>query len=172
MPGECRGILFRAAVRNGGGMRRRGAADRTVKFRPPAYCRQLRFPRRCSRCRSYCRRYCSRAMRAAVHCKYYTKPTVYFSIDLSKFTASGSTFFMNKRRSRERCTHPTSKYQPIDFAVLWDVLHNCKYTHSPANGIHCAVIRCFAGIQHESGTYVPRFAIHAAPGIKTSLFAP
>ena len=79
---------------------------------------------------------------------------------------------MNKRRSRERCTHPTSKYQPIDFAVLWDVLHNCKYTHSPANGIHCAVIRCFAGIQHESGTYVPRFAIHAAPGIKTSLFAP
>lgn len=92
MLGECRGILFRAAVRNGGGMHRRDAADRTVKHRPFVHIAGSFVLRGGSQWRLHCRRYCRRATRAAVHCKYYTKPTVYFSIDLSKFTASGSTF--------------------------------------------------------------------------------
>ena len=53
--------------------------------------------------------------------------------------------------------HAASKYPPIDFAVLWGVLHNRKYTHSPANGIHSVAIHCFAKESHKGDNYFTIF---------------
>ena len=44
--------------------------------------------------------------------------------------------------------YSASKCPPIDFAVLWGILHDCKYTHSPANGIRSPAIRCFTKELH------------------------
>ena len=46
---------------------------------------------------------------------------------------------------------------PIDFAVLWCVLHNRKYTHSPANGIHSVAIPCFTKESHKGDHYFTIF---------------
>lgn len=58
-------------------------------------------------------------------------------------------------------TYSASKYPPIDFAVLWGVLHNRKYTHSPANGIRYAAIRCFTKEPHRGDNYFTLFVILA-----------
>ena len=58
-------------------------------------------------------------------------------------------------------TYSASKYPPIDFAVLWGVLHNRKYTHSPANGIRYAAIRCFTKEPRRGDNYFTLFAIFA-----------
>ncbi|MFZ2222487.1 MAG: hypothetical protein WAV42_08045, partial [Gemmiger qucibialis] len=54
-----------------------------------------------------------------------------------------------------------SKYPPIDFAALWGILHDRKYTHSQANRMHYTAIRCFTKEPHRGDNYFTLFAILA-----------
>ena len=54
-------------------------------------------------------------------------------------------------------TYSASKYPPIGFAALWGILHDRKYTHSPANGIRYAAIRCFTKEPRRGDNYFTFF---------------
>ena len=56
---------------------------------------------------------------------------------------------------------PCRTYSSIDFTVLRGILLDRKYTHSLANGIRYAVIRCFTKEPHRVDNYFTLFAILA-----------
>ena len=58
-------------------------------------------------------------------------------------------------------TYSALKYLSIDFTVLRGILYDRKYTHSPANGIRYAAIRCFTKEPHRGDNYFTLFAILA-----------
>ena len=75
------------------------------------------------------------------------------------------------RFSRYR-TYSASKYPPIDFAALWGILHDRKYTHSQANRIHYTAIRCFTKELHKSNNYFTLFTSFALHRRKLVIFNP
>ena len=50
-------------------------------------------------------------------------------------------------------------YRLCGFAALWGILLDRKYTHSPANGIRYAAIRCFTKEPHRGDNYFTLFTI-------------
>jgi len=71
--------------------------------------------------------------------------------------------------SKQRCTHPTSK-RPISTLPFCAVPYAAEKHASMKQ--YYAVIRCFAGIQHESDNNFTRFAVFAVQITQARLFAP
>ena len=86
-----------------------------------------------------------------------------------KYNISVNTYFF----LFSRCwTYSASKYSPIDFAVLWGILHDRKYTHSLANGVHSVTIHCFTKGLHKSDNYFTLCIILASQRKKLVIFNP
>ena len=64
-------------------------------------------------------------------------------------------------------TYSASKYPPIDFAALWGILHDRKYAHFSANGIHFPAIHCFTKESYRGDNYFILSIILASQRKKT-----
>ncbi len=64
------------------------------------------------------------------------------------------------------------EYLSIDFTVLRGILLDRKYTHSPANGIRYAAIRCFTKELHRGDNYFTLFTSFALQRRKSVIFSP
>lgn len=87
--------------------------------------------------------------------------------------ASTGTSYQEKKSKAQVDAMPLRDVlKSIDFAVLWGVLHNRKYTHSPANGIRYAAIRCFTKEPHRGDNYFTLFVILALQRKKQVILNP